>query len=123
MPDITNILILKSLILLCKENRSILNAYVTKNLDSGMADNNKRLQKGLEKRQKNLNANLEALKEKLGEKKDDCVDFHAMGGMSGARSVRDCKSQAPQQGAVSALRSMAGGKSKALTERTDPPCH
>ena len=47
--------------------------------DSGMADNNKRLQKGLEKRQKNLNANLEALKEKLGEKKDDCVDFHAMG--------------------------------------------
>lgn len=31
MPDITNILILKSLILLCKENRSILNAYVTKN--------------------------------------------------------------------------------------------
>lgn len=43
--------------------------------DSGMADNNKRLQKGLEKRQKNLNANLEALKEKLGEKKDDCVDF------------------------------------------------
>lgn len=47
--------------------------------DSGMADNNKRLQKGLEKRQKNLNANLEALKKKLGEKKDDCVDFHAMG--------------------------------------------
>lgn len=47
--------------------------------ESGMADNNKRLQKGLEKRQKNLNANLEALKEKLGEKKDDCVDFHAMG--------------------------------------------
>ena len=44
-----------------------------------MADNNKRLQKGLEKRQKNLNANLEALKEKLGEKKDDCVDFHAIG--------------------------------------------
>ena len=44
-----------------------------------MADNNKRLQKGLEKRQKNLNANLEALKKKLGEKKDDCVDFHAMG--------------------------------------------
>lgn len=39
--------------------------------DSGMADNNKRLQKGLEKRQKNLNANLEALKEKLGEKKDE----------------------------------------------------
>lgn len=37
--------------------------------DSGMADNNKRLQKGLEKRQKNLNANLEALKEKLGEKR------------------------------------------------------
>lgn len=28
-----------------------------------------------------------------------------------------------KQGAVSALRSMAGGKSKALTERTDPPCH
>lgn len=44
-----------------------------------MADCSKRLQKGLEKRQKNLNANLEDLKERLGEKKDDCIDFHTMG--------------------------------------------
>lgn len=48
-------------------------------VDSGMADCSKRLQKGLEKRQKNLNANLEDLKERLGEKKDDCIDFHTMG--------------------------------------------
>ena len=47
--------------------------------DSGMGWRNRRMQKGLEKRQENLTASLRSLKARIEEKKDKGIDFHSMG--------------------------------------------
>ena len=47
--------------------------------DSGMGWRNRRMQKGLEKRQENLSASLQSLKKRIEEKKDGGIDFHSMG--------------------------------------------
>ncbi len=47
--------------------------------ESGMGWRNRRMQKGLEKRQENLSANLQSLKQRIEEKKDGGIDFHTMG--------------------------------------------
>lgn len=47
--------------------------------DSGMGWRNRRMQKGLEKRQENLTASLQSLKARIEEKKDKGIDFHTMG--------------------------------------------
>lgn len=47
--------------------------------DSGMGWRNRRMQKGLEKRQENLAASLRSLKARIEEKKDKSIDFHTMG--------------------------------------------
>lgn len=47
--------------------------------DSGMGWRNRRMQKGLEKRQENLTASLQSLKKRIEEKKDKGIDFHSMG--------------------------------------------
>ena len=47
--------------------------------DSGMGWRNRRMQKGLEKRQENLSTNLQSLKQRIEEKKDGGIDFHSMG--------------------------------------------
>ena len=47
--------------------------------DSGMGWRNRRMQKGLEKRQENLTASLQSLKQRIEEKKDSGIDFHTMG--------------------------------------------
>ena len=46
--------------------------------DSGMGWRNRRMQKGLEKRQENLTASLQSLKVRIEEKKDKGLDFHSM---------------------------------------------
>lgn len=46
---------------------------------SGEKWNNRKLQNGLEKRQINLKAKLDELKDALDKKKDDSIDFHSMG--------------------------------------------
>ena len=47
--------------------------------DSGMGWRNRRMQKALEKRQENLSAKLQSLKQRIEEKKDGGIDFHTMG--------------------------------------------
>lgn len=47
--------------------------------ESGMGWRNRRMQKALEKRQENLAANLQSLKQCIEEKKDGGIDFHTMG--------------------------------------------
>ena len=47
--------------------------------DSGMGWRNRRMQKGLEKRQENLTSSLQSLKMRMEEKKDNGIDFHSMG--------------------------------------------
>ena len=47
--------------------------------NSGMGWRNRRMQKGLEKRQENLSASLQSLKKRIEEKKDGGIDFHSMG--------------------------------------------
>lgn len=47
--------------------------------ESGMGWRNRRMQKGLEKRQENLSASLQSLKQRMEEKKDGSIDFHTMG--------------------------------------------
>lgn len=47
--------------------------------ESGMGWRNRRMQKALEKRQENLAANLQSLKQRIEEKKDGGIDFHSMG--------------------------------------------
>ena len=47
--------------------------------DSGIGWRNRRMQKALEKRQENLSANLQSLKQRIEEKKDGGIDFHSMG--------------------------------------------
>ena len=47
--------------------------------DSGMGWRNRRMQKGLEKRQENLTSSLQSLKARIEEKKDKGIDFHSMG--------------------------------------------
>ena len=47
--------------------------------ESGMGWRNRRMQKALEKRQENLAANLQSLKQRIEEKKDSGIDFHSMG--------------------------------------------
>lgn len=47
--------------------------------ESDMGWRNRRMQKGLEKRQENLAANLQSLKQRIEAKKDGGIDFHTMG--------------------------------------------
>lgn len=47
--------------------------------DSGMVWRNRRMQKGLEKRQENLTASMQSLKARIDRKKDKGIDFHTMG--------------------------------------------
>ena len=47
--------------------------------ESGMAWRNRRMQKGLERRQENLKSDLQSLRKRIEEKKDNGIDFHTMG--------------------------------------------